>query len=45
VDCPGWVFGFASNVIDVVVHSLPKKLKSDASRLETVRGVGYRLAI
>lgn len=33
----------SSNVVDAVVLSLRKKLGPDAHRLETVRGVGYRL--
>jgi class 3 adenylate cyclase len=32
----------ASNVVDVVIRSLRKKLGSRASRIETVSGVGYR---
>ncbi|MBS9402625.1 winged helix-turn-helix domain-containing protein [Halomonas sp. TRM85114] len=32
-----------SNVVDAVVHSLRGKLGSQASRIETVTGVGYRL--
>lgn len=34
-----------SNVVDVVVHALRKKLGHQADILETVRGVGYRLSI
>ncbi|MET0151871.1 MAG: winged helix-turn-helix domain-containing protein [Candidatus Binatia bacterium] len=33
----------ASNVVDVIIRSLRKKLGSRASRIETVSGVGYRL--
>ncbi len=32
-----------SNTVDVVIRSLRKKLGSVADRIETVRGVGYRL--
>ncbi|HEX4531094.1 MAG TPA: winged helix-turn-helix domain-containing protein, partial [Acidimicrobiia bacterium] len=32
-----------SNVVDVVVRSLRQKLGPAANRVETVRGVGYRL--
>ncbi len=32
-----------SNVVDAVVRSVRRKLGSQASRLETVTGVGYRL--
>jgi hypothetical protein len=32
-----------SNTVDVVIRSLRKKLGSAADRIETVRGVGYRL--
>jgi DNA-binding response OmpR family regulator len=37
-------FDPSSNVIDVHVRNLREKLGSQASMLETVRGVGYRLA-
>ncbi len=33
----------ASNVVDSVVYGLRRKLGAEADRLETVRGVGYRL--
>lgn len=33
----------ASNVVDSVVYDLRRKLGEEADRLETVRGVGYRL--
>jgi hypothetical protein len=33
----------ASNVVDSVVYGLRRKLGGEADRLETVRGVGYRL--
>lgn len=33
-----------SNVVDAVVYTLRKKLGSEAWLLETVRGIGYRLA-
>jgi Transcriptional regulatory protein, C terminal/AAA ATPase domain len=41
-----WGTGFTggSNVVDVVVRSLRRKLGDGASRLQTVRGSGYRLA-
>ena len=32
----------ASNVVDVVVRSLRRKLGADAACVETVRGTGYR---
>jgi hypothetical protein len=32
-----------SNVVDVVVRTLRRKLGTSAARIETVRGVGYRL--
>ncbi|HEY6887617.1 MAG TPA: winged helix-turn-helix domain-containing protein, partial [Solirubrobacter sp.] len=32
-----------SNVVDVVVRALRRKLDASAGRIETVRGVGYRL--
>jgi hypothetical protein len=35
----------ASNVVDVVVRSLRRKLGSDAACVETVRGTGYRYRI
>lgn len=42
------IWGFeeplGSNVVDAVVYTLRKKLGSRAAELETVRGVGYRLA-
>jgi DNA-binding response OmpR family regulator len=36
-------FDGGSNVVDVVVRSLRKKLGDRASVIETVQGVGYRL--
>jgi DNA-binding response OmpR family regulator len=36
-------FDGGSNVVDVVIRSLRKKLGDDASMIETVQGVGYRL--
>ena len=41
-----WGTGFTggSNVVDVVMRSLRRKLGDGASRLQTVRGSGYRLA-
>lgn len=40
-----WDFAFdgASNVVDVYVGYLRKKLGDEATRIESVRGVGYRL--
>ena len=35
----------ASNVVDVVVRSLRRKLGADAASLETVRGTGYRYRV
>jgi DNA-binding winged helix-turn-helix (wHTH) protein len=34
----------ASNVVDVVVRSLRRKLGAEASAVETVRGTGYRIS-
>ena len=36
-----WTGG--SNVVDVVVSALRRKLRDRAGALETVRGAGYRL--
>ena len=33
-----------SNVVDAVVRTLRHKLGADAARIETVRGIGYRLS-
>ncbi len=40
-----WPFGVAVtlNAVDAYVHYLREKLGDAAERLETVRGVGYRL--
>jgi hypothetical protein len=40
-----WGYGFAgdSNVVDVVIGSLRRKLGDRATTIETVRGAGYRL--
>ncbi len=38
----GYRYDGASNVVDVVVRALRKKLASRARMIETVRGVGYR---
>ena len=40
-----WEQNFAggSNVVDVVIRALRKKLADKASAIETVQGVGYRL--
>jgi DNA-binding response OmpR family regulator len=35
----------ASNVVDVVVRSLRRKLGADAPCVETVRGTGYRYRV
>jgi hypothetical protein len=39
----GTEYNGGSNVVDVVVRTLRRKLGTSASRIETVRGVGYRL--
>jgi DNA-binding response OmpR family regulator len=39
----GSAYDGGSNVVDVVVRGLRKKLGPDGARVETVRGVGYRL--
>jgi DNA-binding response OmpR family regulator len=39
----GTEYDGGSNVVDVVVRTLRRKLGTSASRVETVRGVGYRL--
>jgi DNA-binding response OmpR family regulator len=39
----GTEYNGGSNVVDVVVGTLRRKLGTSASRIETVRGVGYRL--
>jgi len=36
-------FDGGSNVVDVVIRALRKKLRDRASVIETVQGVGYRL--
>ena len=41
-DVWGYDYEGSSNVVDVVVRSLRKKLRSKASVIETVTGVGYR---
>jgi len=40
-----WGTGYdgGSNTVDAVIRSLRKKLGAVADRIETVRGVGYRL--
>ncbi len=43
-DVWGYQADIASNVVDAVVCGLRKKLASRSPSLETVRGVGYRLA-
>lgn len=40
----GHRYAGGSNVVDVVVRSLRKKLGREAAALETVRGVGYRIS-
>lgn len=42
-DVWGYDFHGGSNVVDAVVRSLRRKLGGQATMLETVRGVGYRL--
>lgn len=39
----GTTYAGGSNVVDVVIRTLRQKLGPDAARVETVRGVGYRL--
>ena len=39
----GTEYNGGSNVVDVVVRTLRRKLGTSASRIETVRGIGYRL--
>lgn len=39
----GWDEELASNVVDVVVASLRRKLRDQAGLIRTVRGLGYRL--
>lgn len=40
----GWDFDGGSRTVDVHVQTLRQKLGDHANRIETVRGVGYRLA-
>ena len=40
----GWDFDGGSRTVDVHVQTLRQKLGERASAIETVRGVGYRLA-
>jgi DNA-binding response OmpR family regulator len=40
----GYEEKLGSNVVDAVVHNLRKKLGTKAERIQTVRGVGYRLS-
>ena len=42
-DVWGYDWTGGSNVVEVVVSALRRKLGPDAGRLETVRGAGYRL--
>jgi DNA-binding response OmpR family regulator len=42
-DVWGTSYDGGSNTVDVVIRSLRKKLGAVADRIETVRGVGYRL--
>jgi hypothetical protein len=42
-DVWGYEWTGGSNVVEVVISSLRKKLGDRAAALETVRGVGYRL--
>lgn len=39
----GTSYDGGSNTVDVVIRSLRRKLGAIADRIETVRGVGYRL--
>jgi DNA-binding response OmpR family regulator len=39
----GTSYDGGSNTVDVVIRSLRRKLGAVADRIETVRGVGYRL--
>jgi two-component system alkaline phosphatase synthesis response regulator PhoP len=39
----GTTYVGGSNVVDVVVRSLRRKLGPAANRVQTARGVGYRL--
>jgi DNA-binding response OmpR family regulator len=39
----GTSYAGGSNAVDVVVRGLRRKLAAQASRIETVRNVGYRL--
>ena len=39
----GTEYNGGSNIVNVVVRTLRRKLGTSASRIETVRGVGYRL--
>jgi DNA-binding response OmpR family regulator len=39
----GTSYDGGSNTVDVVIRSLRRKLGGVADRIETVRGVGYRL--
>lgn len=39
----GWDFDGGSRTVDVHVQTLRQKLGAHADRIETVRGVGYRL--
>jgi DNA-binding response OmpR family regulator len=42
-DVWGYDYDGGSNVVDVVVRSLRKKLGERAALIEAVRGTGYRL--
>ena len=42
-DVWGTTYEGGSNVVDVVVGTLRRKLGPEAARVETARGVGYRL--
>jgi DNA-binding response OmpR family regulator len=42
-DVWGTSYNGGSNTVDVVVRSLRRKLGASADRIETVRGIGYRL--
>jgi two-component system alkaline phosphatase synthesis response regulator PhoP len=42
-DVWGTSYRGGSNTVDVVIRSLRKKVGPIADRIETVRGIGYRL--
>ena len=42
-DVWGYEYDGGSNVVDVVIKGIRRKLGEDSSAIETVRGAGYRL--